>query len=98
MRRGEFCGTNGQASRWDEGEKEEGSQGGWIAGARLRGASIDHRGYVLNNLPWLSVLRGEVRGAEEGVKVAMGSSLLPITGKFRSAARNASFRNRGADW
>jgi hypothetical protein len=76
-----------------------GKQGGWIAGARLRGASIDHRGYVLNNLPWLSVLRGEVRGAKEGVKVAMELSLLPITGKCRSTARNASFRNRGgADW
>lgn len=26
----------------------------------------------------------------------MGSSLLPITGEFRSAAPNASFRNRDA--
>lgn len=26
MRRGEFCGTNGQASRWDEREKKEGSR------------------------------------------------------------------------
>lgn len=76
-----------------------GEQGEWIAGARFRGASIDHRGYVLNNLPGLAVSRGEMRGAEGGVKVAMRSSLLPITGRFRSAARNASFRNGGgADW
>lgn len=79
--------------------EEGGEQGGWIASARLRSASIDHRGYVLNNLLRLSVLRGKVGDAKEGVKVAMGSSLLPITGKFRSTARNASFRNRGgADW
>lgn len=95
-----FAVTNGQVGRWDESEKKEGGeQGEWIAGARFRGASIDHRGYVLNNLPGLAVSRGEMRGAEGGVKVAMRSSLLPITGRFRSAARNASFRNGGgADW
>lgn len=47
----------------------------------------------------LSEGQGGRGGAEESVKVAIESSLLPITGKFRSAARNASFRNRGgADW
>lgn len=100
MRRGESFAvrTDRLVGRMREDEGR-GKQGGWIAGARIRGVSIDHRGYVLNNLSGLSVSRGEVRGTKDDVKVAMRLSLLPITGKLRSTTRNASFRDRGgADW
>jgi len=72
--------------REDEGR---GKQGGWIAGARIRGVSIDHRGYVLNNLSGLSVSRGEVRGYQ---RRCQGCDEIEFTSNHRKIAINDSER------
>jgi len=77
VRKGEFCGTDGQANRRDERREKERERGRGREreedsgenrlprGAKLRGAFVDHRGYVLNNLAELSVSQADAATREK---------------------------------
>jgi len=69
---------NGQANRRDErrekGEKErereeDSGENRLPRGAKLRGVFIDHGGYVLNNLPELSVSQAATRESVSRLRV-----------------------------